>query len=382
MDVIFLIDDQEQLVRMTESEYENERLLQELLAKYPDVLAGHTTSSQHRWLLVDREVNLPDQPGGYGRWSLDHLFIDETCTPTLVEVKRRSDTRGRREVAGQMLDYAANLAAYLPASDMRSLFEQRCTSEGIDAGEELAVHTEAALDADGFWREVQAKLEERRLRLVFVSDEISSELQAIIEFLNPQLNRTTLLAIEVKQYIGPGGKPRTLVPRVIGQTVASEELKGSRNPGRTWDEESFAQAVRIAAPSRAATFDELLRWARDRGATVDYGRGPTHGTARPRFALSTGEQFTPFSLSTNGRIEIIFSAYPSPLETPEARLVFIRRVNEIAGTAIPERAAHTHTFFDAGPLEASPNAQAFMSAFAEVVGQVQAAARRAEETGG
>lgn len=372
MDVIFLIDDQEQLVRMTESEYENERLLQELLAKYPDVLAGHTTSGEHRWLLVDREVKLPDQPGGYGRWSLDHLFIDEACVPTLVEVKRRSDTRGRREVAGQMLDYAANLAAYLPASDMRSLFERRCTDAGIDFSEELAVHVDGALDADGFWREVQVKLEERRLRLVFVSDEISTELQAIIEFLNPQLNRTTLLAIEVKQYIGPGGRPRTLVPRVIGQTAASEELKGTRSPSRPWDAESFAQAVRVATPSRATVFEDLLRWCRDRGATIRYGRGPTYGTARPRFTLSTGDLFTPFSLSTNGRIEIIFSAYPPPLETPAARLEFIRRVNEAAGTAIPERAVHTHTFFDASPLESSPNSEAFMVAFAEVLDRVQA----------
>jgi hypothetical protein len=381
MDVIFLIDDQQHLVRMTESEYENEQLLQELLAKYPDVLAGHTTSGDHRWLLVDREVKLPDQPGGYGRWSLDHLFVDEACVPTLVEVKRRSDTRGRREVAGQMLDYAANLVAYLPASDMRSLFERRCSDAGIDPDEQLAVHIGGTLDADGFWREVQVKLEERRLRLVFVSDEISTELQAIIEFLNPQLNRTTLLAIEVKQYIGPGGRPRTLVPRVIGQTAASEELKGIRSPARPWDEESFAQAVRIAAPSRAAVFEDLLGWSHDMGAAIGYGRGPTYGTARPRLTLSTGELFTPFSLSTNGRIEIIFSAYPPPLDTPETRLEFIRRVNETAGTAIPERAAHTHTFFDAAPLESALNIEAFMIAFADVVDRVRTVASERASAG-
>jgi hypothetical protein len=32
----------------------------------------------------------------------------KTPVPTLLEVKRSSDTRIRREVVGQMLDYAAN----------------------------------------------------------------------------------------------------------------------------------------------------------------------------------------------------------------------------------------------------------------------------------
>jgi hypothetical protein len=34
--------------------------------------------------------------------------FDQNAVPTLVEVKRSSDTRIRREVVGQMLDYAAN----------------------------------------------------------------------------------------------------------------------------------------------------------------------------------------------------------------------------------------------------------------------------------
>jgi hypothetical protein len=42
--------------------------------------------------------------------------------PTLVEVKRRADTRIRREVVGQMLDYAANGVVYWPLEQLRELF--------------------------------------------------------------------------------------------------------------------------------------------------------------------------------------------------------------------------------------------------------------------
>lgn len=56
-----------------------------------------------RLLLVSREVGLPSDVGGVNRWSVDHLFLDQDAIPTLVEVKRSSDTRIRREVVGQML---------------------------------------------------------------------------------------------------------------------------------------------------------------------------------------------------------------------------------------------------------------------------------------
>ncbi len=51
---------------------------------------------------------MPSEEGGAGRWAIDHLFLDQDGIPTIVEVKRSTDTRIRREVVGQMLDSAAN----------------------------------------------------------------------------------------------------------------------------------------------------------------------------------------------------------------------------------------------------------------------------------
>ena len=47
-----------------------------------------------------------------GRWTI--CFLDQDGIPTLVEVKRASDTRIRREVVGQMFDYAANALLHWP----------------------------------------------------------------------------------------------------------------------------------------------------------------------------------------------------------------------------------------------------------------------------
>ena len=107
---MYLINEDDQLVEMSERPYNSEALLQKLLATHPSLLAGNQINSTapRRWLLIAREAPLPSEQDGANRWSVDHLFLDQDAIPTIVEVKRSSDTRIRREVVGQMLDYAAN----------------------------------------------------------------------------------------------------------------------------------------------------------------------------------------------------------------------------------------------------------------------------------
>jgi hypothetical protein len=74
---------------------------------------------------VKRELGAAFEEDAPDRWSLDHLFLDEEGVPTLIEVKRSSDTRIRREVVGQMLDYAANGAELWGLEKIRAAFESR-----------------------------------------------------------------------------------------------------------------------------------------------------------------------------------------------------------------------------------------------------------------
>src|SRR3954465_550471 len=110
---------------MEEAAYDAGSLLQRLLADHPDLLAGDQINDEEprRWLLVTREMAVPGEQDGAGRWSLDPLFLDQDAIPPLVEVKRSTDTRIRREVVGQMLDYAANAVAYWSVEEVRSRFE-------------------------------------------------------------------------------------------------------------------------------------------------------------------------------------------------------------------------------------------------------------------
>jgi len=84
--------------------------LQTVPARNLDLLPGDQIDpeSPRRWLLVREEMPVPDPGGAGSRWSVGLLLTDQSGTPTFVECKRYADTRSRREVVGQMLEYAAN----------------------------------------------------------------------------------------------------------------------------------------------------------------------------------------------------------------------------------------------------------------------------------
>src|SRR5262249_35177531 len=153
-----------------------------------------------------------------------------------------SDTRIRREVVGQMLDYAANAVVYWPVEAIRARFEEGCRQRGGDPAKELEGFLGPGAGAEEFWQKVKTNLQAARVRMVFVADTIPPELCRIVEFLNGQMDPAEVLAVEVKQFTGQsaGQELKTLVPRVIGQTAEAKRKKGSSGPGeKQWDERSF-----------------------------------------------------------------------------------------------------------------------------------------------
>ncbi|WP_019905955.1 hypothetical protein [Methylobacterium sp. 77] len=227
-DGIYIVRDDNSLVEMRSSAFESEDLLQELLATHPSIIAGDAVDpiNPRRWLLIAREQSVPGEEGGSGRWSLDHLFVDQDGVPTLVEVKRASDTRGRREVVAQMLDYAANGVVYWPVEAIRQQFERTCAVGERDSDEALREHLDNPdADLEEFWRSVDGNLRAGRIRMVFVADVIYPELRRIVEFLNAQMSPAEVIALEIKHYAGQG--LRTLVPRLIGRTAEAERRKGT-----------------------------------------------------------------------------------------------------------------------------------------------------------
>ena len=122
-------------------------------------------------------MGIPSDENQGNRWSVDHLFLDREGVPTLVEVKRSEDSRIRREVVGQLLDYAANASIFWPMETIRLKFESTCEGSSVDAEEVLSDFLGQDIAPDLFWERVKINLQAGRLRLVFLADELPVELR-------------------------------------------------------------------------------------------------------------------------------------------------------------------------------------------------------------
>ncbi|MDP9380545.1 MAG: hypothetical protein M3Q29_10445 [Chloroflexota bacterium] len=370
---IYLVQDNGELLTMEEEGYATEDLLQELLAKYPALLAGEQmdSSSPRRWLLISREVPLASDEGGTGRWSVDHLFPDQDAAPTIVEVKRSSDTRIRREVVGQMLDYAANAVLYWPAESIRARFE----ASSDDPEQDLSglIGTEGS--ADAFWAKLKTNLQAGRLRMVFVADEIPSELQRIVEFLNGQLTTAEVLAVEVKQYVGQG--VRTLVPRVIGLTSEAERSKSTgRGARRTGDETSFFQDLSARQGPDAAANEEAItaiyEWCRDKQLSFRWGWRGVQGNVYVGVPQS-GKTHYIFSMWSGGGMVIEFGYLKKepPFDDEMKRIEFLRQLNEIPGIALPDSAIQRYAHVPVSPFHNEAGRSQFLRAIDWAVKGIQ-----------
>jgi len=240
--------------RLELSPFDREIDLQRLVEAHPELLGGAQIDSDdpRRFLLVASEMPVPDAESSSGRWSLDHLFIDQDAVPTLVEVKRSSDTRIRREVVGQMIDYVANGAQFWDVADL----QQRLADQQ---------HGEVTLAAFGvdesWWSRVESNLEHGRVRLLFVADTVPSELETSVEWLNEHLSDAEAFTVEIGHYVGSDGI-RCLVPTLRG--MSARERKRRRASSEDLDELLLAagdegQQMVAALNSFAAKADCKIR---------------------------------------------------------------------------------------------------------------------------
>lgn len=322
---------------MNQTEYISEAHLQEQLENYPHLLVGNQIDERdpRKWVLVSREVSIPDSNNGNGRWSLEHLFLDQDGIPTLVEVKRSSDTRIRREVVGQLLEYAANALNYWTVETIRKSFELNCKKENINPDEKI-ITAFSIDDIEDYWLNVKNNLENGRLRLIFVADEIPFELKTLVEFLNENFTDIEVLAIEIKQFVGEGNK--ILAPRVVGQTSKSQLRKDKVITRKQWNAEMFFNEFGKRLGEKAKDVAEkIYKWAINRNLTVSWVQGGKSSSMNIYFDVND-KRYYAFSCWTYDSNEIHFQymQWQPILNGLENRKKILQKLNQIPGVNIPE----------------------------------------------
>lgn len=361
---IFLIQADGKVVEMKEELYKSEDVFQIILAQYPNVLAGDQIDSQNprRWLLISREIRVPAEEGGSGQWSLDHLFLDQDGIPTLVEVKRSTDTRIRREVVGQMLDYAANAIVYWPVETIRSHYERTCESRSVDGDQVLREFLIDGQEIEVFWQAVKTNLQAGRIRMLFVADQIPPELKRIVEFLNEQMDPAEVLAVELRQYVSEG--LRTLVPRVFGQTAEAELRKTGSARGETWTYGRFFEVLKAKGDLELTIGRKIYEWAEKNKARFWWGQGVRDGSFVPEFDFG-GFTYQPFIVWTTGQVNIYFQYFgrKPAFESEQKRLELLGLLNSFLPKKLLSEAINRQPGISMVDIDKGDMGETFLKAF-------------------
>jgi hypothetical protein len=373
---IFVMQPDNSLVKVNRTPYNSEALLQGLLSDYPDLLAGDqmNTENPRRWLLVSPELSLGTEADGTGGWWIDHLFLDQDAIPTIVEVKRSSDSRIRREVVGQMLDYAAHLEVYWPAERIRAYFEERCRAQNTDPNlkvSELVQQDEP--DIEVFWARVGENLSIGKMRLLFVADEMPMHLQRVVEFLNKYMSPVEVLAVEIKQF--EGSNLKTLVPRVLGQTVQTQQktLSGSSaSAKRRQDAQTFFAELHEARPAdEVMAVEHIYESAITNGVQFAWGTGQM-GSMIPIVSHKGIKHYFGW-FWTNGKIYVDFrDMRPNPPFSDLAlREELRRRLNMVEGVSVPPDAIERQPPINMSDISTPIGCDQFINTFAWYVEMIR-----------
>lgn len=331
---VFLLQSEDSLLAMEPAEFAREDDFQRLVSRFPELLVGDQIDPQNprRWVLVRREQPVSTGEIGASQWSIDHVFLDQDGIPTLVEIKRQSDSRIRREVVGQMLDYAANCATYWSVETLQSGLEKTCRETDPDRPMESVLRELIGEDGnvEEFWRRVKTNLQAKRIRLLFVADSIPLELRRVVEFLNEQMDPAEVLAVELRQFESKGLK--TLVPTVYGQT--QEIARKRTGPGQRWDQASlFDKLANTVGPKEVQLARQIYEWMRKDGKRdLIFGTGREHGSVYRAFQPA-GVPINPVYLCSDGKLWLQFGSLENkPVFGPlDARRALMQQFNAIKG---------------------------------------------------
>ena len=251
-----------------------EAALQGLIERHPQLLLGtrnRDVQEECGLVLLRREMPLQ-------QWSLDHLLVDRNAILTLVETKLFENPESRREVIGQIIEYAAHAktawangvvreraAEYWDGMDGKSVDEILCEEFDLDES-----------SIDGFWVDIEENLAQGRIRLVIAGDQLRPEVRQSIEYLNGEMRNAEVLGFELKGY--GDEEDLIIIPTVIGQLHGSSGPPSDRH---TWTPTRLRQAFdQIDDSSVSRRLLQLLGWAEQAGCFLESAsKGPCFGLA-------------------------------------------------------------------------------------------------------
>lgn len=184
----------------------------------------------------------------------DVVVLDVNGELTIVECKLASNPQIRREIVGQLFDYA-------------SCFWKMDIVDFIDSWNKRADNVEALDRLAQFesWRSRLAlNLDEGRFRLVLAVDRINPPLKRIIEYLNRMSGAdTSVIAVAYARLAQ--GDLELLMPQVYGQEIAETKQHEAARSRILWDSDTYRSWAQTNDPATVPNFEFLVNEGKARG---------------------------------------------------------------------------------------------------------------------
>jgi hypothetical protein len=274
-----------------------------------------------RWMLVKKEMPVPDSASGSNRWAIDFFFVDQNAIPTFVECKRYADTRSRREVIGQVLEYAANAQHLWTKDTIREHAKDTAKDRSTSVEDSLrSLQIEAPEAVDEFFAKVEEKLKNAEIRIVFFLEKAPEELKRLVEFLNTQMVSSDVLLVEARQYEANG--LRIVVPQLFGFTERARQVKqnsktaGTQQSGAEWNWERLRDDAtqRGVYANGIAAMQHVITECQRLGFVCKWGRGKQVGALNVVCPDAPPSQF--LSVNSDGRLYFNLGNLSAPEATP------------------------------------------------------------------
>ena len=230
-------------VRELEEGYATEEELQTFLKEHPDLMPLEEIDLNAPPLLcIGWEV-------GLASGAEDILYIDPNGLLTVVETKLRRNPEARREVVGQILEYAAQMSTWIAADVERQaekFFNSSVCPEqyrGCTLERALRVFLESSellpeFSYEYFLEQVAGNIEKGQFRLVIAIDEPPEPLLKTVEFVNRFSERFEMYLMQLKRFCDLARDQNIFVPALFGKVAG----RGPRQR-REWSWERYVKEL-------------------------------------------------------------------------------------------------------------------------------------------
>lgn len=292
--------------------YANEASLQQLIAEHPSLIPGVSA----------RAVACREFSSGVG--PADVVILDESGDLTLIECKLTTNPQIRREIVGQVLDYASRLwgtsvdqfeAAWRRASKSDVSPLSGFDDDGSDTRERLAQNLEVG-----------------RMRLVLAVDKVNDDLKRIVEYLNSiTVAEVSVFVMEFVRAERDGVE--VLMPTAYGAELAGVKSRGERSVRDRWPVEAFEEWGQEHDPDGLTAYIALRARLLGLGWRMNGGRASTPSmNASIEVAALGGTRKWPITFHADEkrglRMNLRFNDFVS---TPE----LAERIAVAVGVAVP-----------------------------------------------